>query len=87
MLPYVVLAHGAVIAEGAEERFDRRVHLDVFVVRHGHAEHLETKENQCQFGSYNIICTVTLICTESTLIQILLTPHLLNLLNTSTVHL
>ena len=40
VLPYVVLAHGAVIAEGAEERLHRRVHLDVFVVGHGYAEHL-----------------------------------------------
>ena len=40
MLADVVLAHCAVIAEGAEEGLDRRVDFDVFVVRHGYAEHL-----------------------------------------------
>ena len=40
VLPHVVLPHRSVVAEGAEERYDRGVHLDVLVVGHGHAEHL-----------------------------------------------
>ena len=41
VLPHVVFPHSSVVAEGAEERLDRGVHLDVFVVGHGHAEDLE----------------------------------------------
>ena len=51
MLSYVILADGAVIAEGAEERLDGGVHLDVFVVRHGYAEHLDVKENTCRLSN------------------------------------
>ena len=51
MLPYVVLADGAVIAEGAEERLDGGVHLDVFVVRHGYAEHLGGGEKRARWYS------------------------------------
>ena len=41
VLPHVVFPHCSVVAEGAEERLHRGVHLDVFVVGHGHAEYLE----------------------------------------------
>ena len=51
MLSYVVLADGAVIAEGAEERLDGGVHLDVFVVRHGYAEHLKVRKNTALFSN------------------------------------
>ena len=40
VLPHVVLPHRSVVAEGAEERLDRGVHLDVFVVGHGNSEYL-----------------------------------------------
>ena len=43
VLPHVVLSHRSVVAEGAEERLHRGVHLDVFVVRHGHAEYLKER--------------------------------------------
>ena len=43
VLPHVVLPHCSVVAEGAEERLHRGVHLDVFVVGHGHAEYLSER--------------------------------------------